>query len=267
MLRRAVELSDIRWMTGDLSRFICFDDQAHDDAVLAGIPQVQEWRGLMLRNQSTSAWRQLWAWLVDAVQALSTRRLLADRLADALPRGTVRQWVSHLPPTLTPAGRVAPAERLTDLVGEERDVERWLAVLALGARRSGELQGREFEGFTRRVPTDVHEELAPAWLDHQLTAWADRSLRDFGRHLTQVLVNRSQRLALAKARPNPRTGVLEVPTRLLTRDEYLVTQGREGRGAASLRLDQLAQILAGMGLLSRSDDRWVPGARSDLLED
>ncbi len=112
MVRRAVELSDIRWMTGDLSRFICFDDQAHDDAVLAGIPQVQEWRGLMLRNQSTSAWRQLWAWLVDAVEALSTRRLLADRLADALPRGTVRQWVSHLPPTLTPAGRVAPAERL-----------------------------------------------------------------------------------------------------------------------------------------------------------
>jgi hypothetical protein len=262
-----VELADIKWMTGDLSDFICYDDRAHDDAILTGLALVQEWRGLMLRNQSTSAWRRLWAWLVDAVDALSTRRLLADRMADALPRGTVRQWVSSLPPTLTPAGRAAPAERLAELDGEEHDVERWLAVLALGARRSGELRGREFEGFTRRVATDVHEELAPAWLDHQLTAWADRSLQDFGRHLTQVLVNRSQRLALAKARPNPRTGVLEVPTRLLTRDEYLISQGREGRGPASLRLDQLAQILAGMGLLDRGEDRWAPGVRSDLLED
>ena len=267
MLRRAVTLTDISWMTGDLSDFICYSDQAYEDPLLAQLPLVEEWRGLMLRNRSTSAWRRLWAWLVDAVNTLSTRRLLGDRLAEALPDGTVRQWQSQLPPTRTPAGRVAPAERLAELDGEERDVERWLSVLALGARRSQELDGREFAGFTQRVPTDVREELAPRWLADQLTAWADRSLRDFARHLTQVLVNRSQRLALAKARPNPRTGVLEVPTRLLTRDDYLFTQGSEGRGPASLRLDQLTQIVAGMGLLQRAEDRWLSGARSELLED
>ncbi|WP_448618265.1 hypothetical protein [Geodermatophilus sp. URMC 65] len=267
MIHRAVTLTEIDGMTRDLSRFICYSDQAHDDPVLARLPLVQDWRGLMLRNQSTSAWRRLWAWLVDAVDALSTRRLVADRLADELPSGTVQQWLSQLPPTATPSGRVTHAERLPELDGTEHDVERWLAVLALGARRSGELRGREFDGFTNRVPTDVHEELAPAWLAQQLTNWTERSLRDFARHLTQVLVNRSQRLALAKARPNPRTGVLEMPTRLLTRDEYLFTQGREGRGPASLRLDQLAQILAGMGLLDRVGDQWTPGTRSDLLED
>jgi hypothetical protein len=266
MIRRVLDLTTIKDFRDDLSRYVCFDAEGYEDPVLSLLNVVPHWRGLMLRNESTTAWRRLWAWLVDEVGGLSTRAALAERLADQLPTGTVGAWRAQLPSTSDATGRPLDAE-VTVEAQERTDVDRWLAVLALGAGRSQELTGREFEGFTARRDTDVYEELAPRWLAQQLDTWADRPLRDFGRHLTELLINRSQRLALVKARPNPRTGVLQVPTRLLTRDNYLFTQGAEGRGEASLRLAQLARITAGMGLLDGNGDTWKPGPRSHLLDD
>ena len=140
-----------------------------------------------------------------------------------------------------------------------------LSVLLLGARRSRELSGHELSGFQGDDPEDIFEELSPAWLASQADIWRDRPLREFARWLTDVMVNRSQRLALRKARPDARIGVLKIPSRVHLRDQFIFRDSREGGGQASLRLDQLAGVLAGAGLLARGDDTWVIGPRGDLL--
>ncbi len=262
LLRQAFAQADITDVTSDLRTWLCYSPDGQQQA-RTQVPDL--WRGLMLRNRTTTAWRGLWAWLVDEVGTLSTRNRLANRFAAALPGGTVRSWLNALPGT-TDAGLLVDAEN-TAYEQERSEPERELAVLALGARRAGELEGEVFRGFTARRPDDRYEELAPLWLQDQLWTWQDRPLAEFARHLTHLLVNRSQRLALAKARPDRTTGWIQVPTRLLTRDEHLFTHGSEGRGSASLRLGQLGRITAGTGLFNGNGDCWAPGPRSDLLDD
>ena len=107
--------------------------------------------------------------------------------------------------------------------------------------------------------------IAPAWMASQLDAWNDRSVRDFASWLTDVMLNRSQRLALRKARPDVKKGILKIPTRVYLRDGFVFCDSAETGGPASLRLDQLAGILAGMGLLAREAGIWALGPRGDLL--
>lgn len=66
--------------------------------------------------------------------------------------------------------------------------------------------------------------------------------------------------------PDRETGVLKIPSRVYLRDGFLFRDSSEGGRQASLRLDQLAGILAGVGLLTR-DARgyWAAGPRGDLL--
>jgi hypothetical protein len=140
----------------------------------------------------------------------------------------------------------------------EADWSTWsLSVLLLGVRRARELSGPELSGFQGHDPEDVFEELAPAWVAGQVDAWRDRPVRDFARWLAGVMVNRSQRLALRKARPDARTGVVKIPTRVYLRDGFIFRDSAESGGQASLRLGQLAGVLAGTGLLTRDDGRWA----------
>lgn len=132
-----------------------------------------------------------------------------------------------------------------------------------GAR---ELAGNELAGFQGREADDINEELAPTWLASQVDGWRDQSVRDFARWLTELMINRSQRLALRKARPNRKTGSLKIPSRVYLRDGFLFRDSSEGGGQASLRLDQLAGTLAGVGLLTRdAQGHWATGPRGDLL--
>lgn len=262
LLRQAFTQANVSDVTTDLRTWLCYSPEGQQRA-RTQVPDL--WRGLMLRNRTTTAWRELWAWLVDEVGTLSTRNRLADRFAAEMPSSTLRRWMELLPATRE-AGRLVDAESLVH-EQERTGPERELAVLAVGARRAGELEGDVFRGFTARRPDDRYEELSPMWLQDQLSSWQDRPVADFARHLTHLLVNRSQRLALAKARPDRTTGWIQVPTRLLTRDEHLFTHGSEGRGSASLRLGQLARITAGTGLFDGNGDRWAAGPRSELLDD
>ncbi len=262
LLRQAFKQAKVTDVTTDLRAWLCYSPEGQEQA-RTQVPDL--WRGLMLRNRTTTAWRELWAWLVDEVGTLSTRNRLGDRFASEMPSSTVHLWMESLPATKE-AGRLIDAESLVH-EQERTGPERQLAVLALGAQRAGELEGDVFRGFTARRPDDRYEELSPLWLQDQLLTWRDRPLADFARHLTHLLVNRSQRLALAKARPDRTTGWIQVPTRLLTRDEYLFTHGSEGRGSASLRLGQLARITAGTGLFDGNGDRWAAGSRAELLDD
>ena len=51
--------------------------------------------------------------------------------------------------------------------------------------------------------------------------WHDRPVRDFARWLAEVMLNRSQRLAWRKARPDRKTGEVKIPTRVHLRDGFV----------------------------------------------
>jgi len=264
ILARCVEFSGVHQVSSDVPRFLVYDKAATEDPVLTGTPVSARWRGVILRNHSVGAWRDLWAWIVNGIDGLTSRITLGDQFADALPRQTVGAFSRSLPATCTADGRPAPAELDADLV--ESDWPVWgLSILLLGARRARELHGHELSGFQGDDPEDIFEELSPAWLANQLDIWRDRPVQDFARWLTDVMVNRAQRLALRKARPDAKTGKLKIPSRVYLRDGFIFRDSFESGGQASLRLDQLAGVLAGVGLLSRDDDTWGIGPRGDLL--
>ncbi|GAB3137194.1 hypothetical protein GCM10027290_02480 [Micromonospora sonneratiae] len=264
MIARCLQLTEVYQVSTDVSQFVAYAPESFEDRVLTSLDLTAEWRGLILRNHSVAAWRGLWAWLVNGMSGLTTRSQFTDRFAEALPDVAVADFLAGLPHTSTPAGRAAPAEHDPDLDAAATPV-RCLGVLCLGARRAMELRGRELHGFQGHDPEDIFEELAPAWLAAQLDRWKPRSLRDFARWLAEVMLNRSQRLALAKARRDPRSGTLKIPTRVHTRDEFVFRDSVESSGGAALRWDQLAGILAGAGLLSRVDGVWTLGPRGDLI--
>ena len=264
ILARCVELTSVQQVSSDVSRFLGYDNAVTEDRVLASTVISARWRGLVLRNHSVGAWRDLWAWMVNEIDGLTARTAVGDRFAEALPRQTVGEFSRGLPATRTSDGRPAPAELDADLA--ECDWPTWsLSVLLLGARRARELEGHELSGFQGDDPEDTFEELSPAWLAGQVDIWHDRPVRDFARWLADVMVHRSQRLALRKARPDARTGVLKIPSRVYLRDGFIFRDSRESGGQASLRLDQLAGVLAGVGLLTRADGIWAIGPRGDLL--
>jgi hypothetical protein len=261
---RSVELARVRQAGSDLSRFLAYDEAVSRDPVLAGTPVAALWRGLILRNHSVGAWRDLWAWLVDSGKGLTPRSALGDQFAYTLEPQTVGAFMRGLPATRAPDGRPVPAELDPDL--DRADWPVWcLSILLLGARRSGELTGPELSGFQGDDPEDIVEELSPAWLAGQADAWQDRPVRDFARWLADVMVNRSQRLALRRATLDPGSGTLRIPARVSVHDGFITGQPPEGTGPASLRLDQLAGVLAGVGLLKRDGDAWAAGPRGDLL--
>ena len=264
MIARSIQLTNVQSVTRDIAPFLAYRDEAIEDDALASMDITAEWRGLVLRNISVTAWRDLWAWVVSGIDGLTTRASLADRFADALPQGTVGAFRATLTPTLTTAGRPAPAEIDTGLEATN-DPHYNLSLLMLGAQRARELAGHELHGFQGHDPEDIFEELAPAWMAGQLDAWNDRSVRDFASWLTDVMLNRSQRLALRKARPDVKNGILKIPTRVYLRDGFVFCDSAETGGPASLRLDQLAGVLAGMGLLARDAGAWALGPRGDLL--
>jgi hypothetical protein len=69
-----------------------------------------------------------------------------------------------------------------------------------------------------------------------------------------ILVRRAQRVALSKMYLN-RQGQPFVPTRLRDREGILSVRGEEGAGDVALRMDSLADVLAGLGYLGVRDDK------------
>jgi hypothetical protein len=265
MLARCTQLTRVERASDDVSRFLAYGSAATEDAVLAGMPAVACWRGLILRNHSVEAWRELWAWLVnEGINGLTARARPGDMFAEALEPQSVRAFSDWLPATTGPGGHPLPAEFDPGLWQEHLPV--WsLGILLLGARRSSELTGAQLDGFHGHDRDDVGEELSPAWLAGRAEEWRDRPVRDFARWLAEIMLNRSQRLAWRKARPDRRTGEVKIPTRVHLRDGFVIRDSDETGGAASLRLDQLAGVLAGAGLLAVEDGRWTAGPRGDLL--
>jgi hypothetical protein len=267
MLDRVMSLTSIERATPDVSTFLCFSPAAYEDEVLASLSVVPQWRGLMMRNTSVRAWRDLWAWIVNGIDGLSPRAAVGLRLAEQFEADqTVRGFRDTLPATLTTDGFPAPAEQ-NEILRGWADACRLIGLLCIGAQRATELTGDDLHGFQGHNVEDIHEELAPTWLAERLDEWADRPVTDLVRWLANIMINRSQRLALSKARPDVRKGILKIPTRVHLRDDFIFRDSDESGRPASLRLDQLVAITAGMGLLTRDGDVWTRGPRGELLDD
>jgi hypothetical protein len=80
-------------------------------------------------------------------------------------------------------------------------------------------------------------------------------LRDFTRQLAADLLARARRVALSKARRES-DGKLWLPARLHERGDLLYRTSLEGRGDVGLRLDQLATVLSGAGVLHFPGECW-----------
>ncbi|MEV7995941.1 hypothetical protein AB0O67_29805 [Streptomyces sp. NPDC086077] len=250
LLARIIATHPILRFTRDAGHVLAFGQFLTTDPVTRDVGVAPVWRGVVLRNYSVGAWRRLWSWLVEQVDGMITTDELADRLAEALPDETVAEFVSSLPATQSTTGAPLPAE--LDLRRAEEPLPLIeLRVLAVGARRAGELSGRVRDAFLGRRGV----ELGPEWVGRRLDEARSAGLRDTARRLVHDLVARSQRIALAKARRRP-DGSLWLPTRLHERGGFLYRTSQEGRGDVGLRLDQLGTVLATCGVLHFHEQHW-----------
>lgn len=252
----------------DLARFVMFDSALLEHDRLAPYEVCRRWRGIVLRAESVNAWRFLWADLCAQlpVQGATPQSDLRDWLADAAPTGTVSQFFNNLPATMNSRGAPVPAERDPTLDTRPTSIRR-LAVIMLGARRQQELTGAELLGFSGPATRpEAVEELSPHWVHAQLQHWGDRPLRDFSAHLVDVMLNRSQRVALRKSSFNRRTGKFTIPARINVRDDLVFRLFNETPRRPSLRWTQLLSMGRQVGLFNRdTDGRWSTGDRADLV--
>lgn len=256
LLRLAQLHGGVTRVQEELAPFLLFDPQAQDDDQLRGLEITPAWDGVALRALSVEAWRNLWAWLVDQIGGYMAIHDLGEAFAEALPAGSVADYLAGLPDRTASngdigAGRLLPAERDVD---DRSLADRALAVLCLGALRREELSERVsayFEG-----PHDYRERLTPTWLAGRLEDWRDHSLRDFAVFLTEQLVYRSQQIALSKSSFDRASGRVRIPTRVFVREGQIYCDGGEGGGGISLRWDTLATVLGGVGLLAHGEDGW-----------
>lgn len=253
----------------DLRNYICYPEQVDEESTVREFNIYRRWRGIVLRSKAVEAWRELWGMLSDqiAVGGTSSRDELAEWLASAMPSVPLRTFVNQLPRTSSVSGACLPAE-IDQHIQQLPDVQRCLAVLLLSAAREQELQGDEGLGFRGpRGKPEAVEELSPHWVAGQIDAWGDRHMADFGRRLADVLLDRSQRIALRKSRFDYAKGSFTFPARVIVRDGLVFRLYRNGNHRMPLRLAQLLSMGEQTGLYERdsTDGRWLLGARGDLV--
>jgi hypothetical protein len=231
---------------------ICFRDMLETDPAVAGIPEGPVWRGVILRNYSVGAWRRLWAWTVNTVSDLgATRPEIAEQLAAALPNCRVSDFLDSVP-TSDNGALAANAEEQVRAASWGPEPETELRMLAVGARRLGNLDGPARDAF--RGPPDA-DDLGPRWFARHLDASRRMQLREFGADLAVRLLARSRRVALSKTEWR-KDGTLWLPSRLRERAGLYFHASDEGWGDVSLRIDTYASVLSGAGVLSQDEDGW-----------
>jgi hypothetical protein len=250
LMARVMQTHEIEDPAGDVLPVFAFGNYITSDAVTDGLAVTPAWRGVALRNYAVGAWRRLWSWMVEQVDELMPIAGFTDRFCEAFPAQTVGTFLAQLPPTITMNGSPAPAEehlRRSDLPLPVRE----LAVLAANCRRVDELSGRVRDAFLGQRGV----ELGPEWVARRIDEARAMPLRDFTRRLAADLLARARRVALSKARREA-DGRLWLPARLHERGDLLYRTSLEGRGDVGLRLDQLATVLAGAGVLHFPEGFW-----------
>ena len=252
--------------SSDLGRLIMFDHALADDPALAGMVGPDLWRGGLLRAESVWAWRRIWRDINEThlkpTGVLAVRELV-DLFADSLADVPLSAFLDYLPPVVDGNGRPLAAERNLDHLS---DVERWLAIVVLGSKRPVHLNHNERIGFAGR--NELHgtqwEELTPGWTEQLLARHGNGSLRDLGRDIALILINRSQRVALRKANYNPAKQTFSFPARIHVRDGVAIRVFAET--APATRLPQYLSIARQAGLYATAPDgRLTSGPNGGFL--
>lgn len=93
--------------------------------------------------------------------------------------------------------------------------------------------------------------------------WA---LADVGAELVGVVLDRARRIALRKMRVHS-DGTIWLPTRVHERGDLLYKVGDERKVNVGLRINQLATVLGGVGVLDWNEARWdVSEFGNELLD-
>jgi hypothetical protein len=261
LLGRALVLDPAEAPLESFQRLVMYGPALSVDPVASRIPVAAAWRGCLFRHQSVGAWRILWHWTVEQIVGETDPRELVRHTEDALPRGTLAQFLSDLPPTTDAAGHPAPAEDRLRQQGLPAPTLA-LGILALGARRSDEFTGRARDGFADSRPTV----LSPLWMKNWLAERRDRDMTVVAADLVEALLDRAKRVAFRKMRIRP-DGTVWLPTRVHERNGLLYAVGRESPRNVGVRLEQYARILRSLGVLERADEETIlSSAGTDLLE-
>jgi hypothetical protein len=251
----------------DLARFVRYNPQLIEHPRLRDHEIRLRWRGLAFRAQAVHAWRQLWADLCGQLptKGAASRQELRAWLADIAPPMSVREFLTSLPSTVDSDGAPVDAEGDPTVQGLAVPLRR-LAVILLGAQRYTQLAPTELLGFAGPPGSVDHvEELSPHWASHQLAAWADRSMSDFYAHIVDVLIARSQRIALRKSTYNLKTGRFTIPARVRVQGDHLFQIFPESANKPGLRWAQLMSMGRQTDLFRRLDGIWRLGPRGDLV--
>jgi hypothetical protein len=242
---------------------LAFGDFIERDPVASLLPIAQAWRGAILRYYSVGAWRRLWSWLVDLLGEPSPVRFLADQLADALPAVSVQAMLDALPDRAA-RGVLLPLEDDLRSAHWAPDPLTEVQLLAIGALRLDDLSDRSLVAF---AGSGREDDLGPHWFRAQLEARRSESLRDFGRWLAEMMVQRAQRVALTKMEFNRSTGRFWIPSRIRERAGLISRRSPEGWADVGLRIDTFSSVLAGCGVFERLEDgmwRLTPNGEADL---
>lgn len=249
LLARALLLDPADSPLDSFRRLVMYGPALAEDPIASQIPVAMAWRGCLFRHQSVGAWRILWHWTVDQIVGETEPNELMDRMAAALPDGTLTDFLASLPATVDASGHPLPAEDV--LRGHELTAPTLaLGILALGARRFDELTDRARDGFADGRPTV----LSPLWMRNWLADRQQQPMSVVAADLVDVLLDRAKRVAFRKMRIRP-DGTIWLPTRVHERNGLLYAVGRETARNVGIRLEQYARILTSLGVLKLS-----PGA-------
>ncbi|WBB81278.1 hypothetical protein O7606_07860 [Micromonospora sp. WMMD882] len=245
----SVDMSMDRWCCFRRGLSDLMSEDLHNQALV--------WRGALLRNWSVWAWRLIWARLVSPLSSTGTLNYATVKFVRALPEVTVREaLIDGLPPVVDDVGTPLPVEH--DLYDEARDSDDWtvlgmLRLIAVGAKRLDHLDPVTRNAFTGEVPDDLGPGYVAAWLARE----ADRRLADAVTDLAGALFHRAESVSRQKMQWT-RYG-LRLPTRLRRVGDRWRLEGREGRGAVSLRLPTFTNVMQQLGVLAHDGDTWHPG--------
>lgn len=237
----------------ELAHALVYGDH-RDDTVISAFEATPAWTGVILRNELVAGWRNLWAFLVECIDGFMAIDDLGAALADGLPSGTVGDFAKTLPRGFDADGAVVDGHRALD-VGTIGRASFLMARLFISASRHGRLESRT-QAYLQADRDERFQQLTPEWTQQRIQEWTDRPLRDFALWLTHQLVARAERVALAKASFERRTGRFKIPTRVFVRDGHIFRDSHEGGGGVALRWGSAFQIMAGVGLVEYRDRNW-----------
>ena len=269
----AITSNEVR-SSSDLGKLIMFNHDLADSPALAGMVGPDLWRGGLLRAETVWAWRRIWRDINEThlkPAGVLPVQDLVDLFADSLSDVPLSAFLAELPPVDDGHERALDAERNLDHLS---DVERWIAIVLLGSKRGQHLNHNERIGFagSNELHGTQWEELTPGWTEQLLGRHPTSSLRDLGRDLALILINRSQRVALRKANYNPAKETFSFPARIHVRDGVAILRVRRDRArasntAASVLVDRATSWVVRNGLGRRTyarTERRLPSPRPPI---